>query len=164
MLLQSLPKTKTSASKVLLQKESMDGKIPVLSACGAETESGTFAVEVGSSAMKSRAVKVLAKAAAAHAGVVNCRELAVQSHVREHKTEAPSFGSELQGTSVAASPARQVRGCVEGCRTFRGEKVWPNPSVKRTRNGVAPGPRGRVVYPRPHGPGATPLRAAYLER
>ena len=34
----------------------------------------------------------------------------------------------------------------------------------RTRNGVAPGPRGRVVYPRPHGPGATPLRAAYLER
>ena len=40
----------------------------------------------------------------------------------------------------------------------------PNPSVKRTRNGVAPGPRGRVVYLRPHGPGATPLRAAYLER
>ena len=43
-------------------------------------------------------------------------------------------------------------------------RVLPNPSVKRTRNGVAPGPRGRVVYPRPHGPGATPLRAAYLER
>jgi len=49
------------------------------------------------------------------------------------------------------------------CPSLR-SAVRPNPSVKRTRNGVAPGPRGRVVYPRPHGPGATPLRAAYLER
>ena len=142
----------------------MDGKSPVLSACGAKTDTATFAVEVGSSVMKSRAVKVLAKAATAYAGVMNWQELAVQSHVRDHKTEAPSFGSEIQGSSVAASPARQVLGSAEGCRAFSGVKVWPNPSVKRTRNGVAPGPRGRVVYPRPHGPGATPLRAAYLER
>ena len=53
--------------------------------------------------------------------------------------------------------------CV-GSASVVARRVAPNPSVKRTRNGVAPGPRGRVVYPRPHGPGATPLRAAYLER
>ena len=142
----------------------MDGKSPVLSACGAKTGAAIFAVEIGRRAMKGRAVEVLAKVAAAHASVVNCQELAAQSRLREHKTEAPLFGRELQGSSVAASPARQDRGSSEGCRTFGGEKVWPNPSVKRTRNGVAPGPRGRVVYPRPHGPGATPLRAPYLAR
>ena len=37
MLLQSLPKPKSSASRLLLQKECIDGKIPVLSACGAKT-------------------------------------------------------------------------------------------------------------------------------
>jgi hypothetical protein len=37
---------------------------------------------------------------------------------------------------------------------------WPNPSFKRTANGVAPWPRGRVVYHRPRGQGATPLAAA----
>ena len=36
----------------------------------------------------------------------------------------------------------------------------PNRSFKRTRNGMALGPRGALVYPAPHGPRATPLRAA----
>ena len=36
----------------------------------------------------------------------------------------------------------------------------PNPTLKRTRNGMALGPRGRVVYLRPRGPSATPPRAA----
>ena len=44
------------------------------------------------------------------------------------------------------------------CRRQR--KVRPNTSFKRTHNGMAPGPRGRLVYHRPHGPGSTPLRAA----
>ncbi len=35
----------------------------------------------------------------------------------------------------------------------------PNPSLKRTANGVPPWPRGRVVYHRPRGQGATPLAA-----
>ena len=164
MPLQSLPKTKASASKRLLQKECMDGKSPVLSACGAKTESGTLAVEVGSRAMKSRAVKVLAKPAAAHAGVVICQELAVQSRALEHKTEAPSFRTEIQGSSVAASPARQDRGSPEGCRTFGGEKVGPNPSVKRSAIGRPPGPRAAVVYPASRGPGVLPLSPAYLQR
>ncbi len=42
----------------------------------------------------------------------------------------------------------------------RQRKVRPNTSFKRTRNGMAPGPRGRLVYHRPRGPGSTPLRAA----
>jgi catechol 2,3-dioxygenase-like lactoylglutathione lyase family enzyme len=36
----------------------------------------------------------------------------------------------------------------------------PNPSFKRTANGASPWPRGRVVYHRPRGQGATPLAAA----
>jgi hypothetical protein len=39
-------------------------------------------------------------------------------------------------------------------------RVRPNTSFKRTHNGMAPGPRGRLVYHRPRGPGSTPLRAA----
>ena len=41
-----------------------------------------------------------------------------------------------------------------------GSTAWPNPALKRTRNGLALGPRGRVLYLRPRGPSATPLRAA----
>ena len=36
----------------------------------------------------------------------------------------------------------------------------PNRSFKRTRNGMALGPRGALVYRAPHGPSATPPRAA----
>ena len=36
----------------------------------------------------------------------------------------------------------------------------PNPTLKRTRNGMALGTRGRVVYLRPRGPSAKPPRAA----
>ena len=32
----------------------------------------------------------------------------------------------------------------------------PNPSLKRSANGVPPGPRGRAVYHRPRGPAVTP--------
>ena len=35
----------------------------------------------------------------------------------------------------------------------------PNKSFNRTRNGMAPGPCSRLGHHRPHGPGATPLRA-----
>ena len=80
------------------------------------------------------------------------------------RTEAPSFGSELQGSSVAVSPARQVRGSAEGSRTFGGGKVWPNPSVKRSAIGRPPSPRSAVVYPALHGLGVLPLSPAYLER
>ena len=56
-------------------------------------------------------------------------------------------------------------GCSWGIHSRRHcPRVRPNPSVKRTRAGLAPGPRGLVVYRRPHGPGASPSRAAYLER
>ena len=45
-------------------------------------------------------------------------------------------------------------------RLIASEAVRPNPSFKRTANGVAPWPRGRAVYHRPRGQGATPLAAA----
>ena len=63
----------------------MDGKSPVLSACGAKTDAVTCAVEVGSRAIMSRAVEARAGAAAAHAGVVKFQELAVQSRALEQK-------------------------------------------------------------------------------
>jgi len=49
-------------------------------------------------------------------------------------------------------------------------QVWgspasgPNPSVKRSANGVAQGPRSALVYAAPRGPCATPSAPAYLER
>jgi hypothetical protein len=69
-----------------------------------------------------------------------------------------------RGTSEEQGVWRRKCGSLRSLSKRGPRRVLPNPSVKRTRNGVAPGPRGRVVYPRPHGPGATPLRAAYLER
>ena len=164
MLLQSLPKTKTSASNRLLQKERVDGKSPVLSACGAKTDAATFELEVGSRAMKSRAAEVLAQAAAAHVDAVNCQEPSAQSRVHEHKSPAPSFSTEMHGSAVGKPPARQVRGPTGGCRTFCGEKVWPNPSVKRSAIGRPPSPRAAVVYPASRGLGALPPSPAYLER
>jgi hypothetical protein len=43
--------------------------------------------------------------------------------------------------------------------------VTPNPSVKRSANGVPPGPRYRAgVHSLQRGPGAMPLSYAYLKR
>jgi hypothetical protein len=36
----------------------------------------------------------------------------------------------------------------------------PNPSLKRSVNGVALGPRGALVHHAPHGPSTTPLAPA----
>jgi hypothetical protein len=47
------------------------------------------------------------------------------------------------------------------CGCLRG---WPNPLVELTRYGIAPGPRGVLVYHPPRGPGAMPPRAAHRER
>jgi hypothetical protein len=42
--------------------------------------------------------------------------------------------------------------------------VLPNPSLERTRTGMAPWPRGRAVYHRPRGQGTTPALSAQLKR
>jgi hypothetical protein len=42
--------------------------------------------------------------------------------------------------------------------------VLPNPSLERTRTGMALGPRGVVVHHPPRGPSATPALAAQLKR
>ena len=163
MLLQPLPKTKTSASKRLQHLECTDGQSPVLSACGAKTGAATLAVEVGNNQMNRRPVRLR------QPQPLRLQEVKVKVHVArccgpEGNTRVVPFSTVSLGVLSIQSPARRVSACARRCRAFGGEKVWPNPSVKRTRNGVAPGPRGRVVYPRPHGPGATPSRAAYLER
>ena len=66
---------------------------------------------------------------------------------------APTSARSAAGQRGAHREATRI-----ACRRQR--KVRPNTSFKRTRNGVAPGPRGRLVYHRPRGPGSTPLRAA----
>ena len=141
----------------------MDGKSPVLSACGAKTWPATFALEVGSSQRNSRPVR-LRQTPPLLLHELKFKVLAALCGGSEGNTRVVLFSTVLLGLLSLQSPARRVSPCARRCRAFSGKKVWPNPSVKRTRNGVAPGPRGRVVYPRPHGPGATPLRAAYLER
>jgi len=48
----------------------------------------------------------------------------------------------------------------QGSPSVVARNALPNPSFKRTANGVSPWPRGRVGYHRPRGQGATPLAAA----
>ncbi len=55
---------------------------------------------------------------------------------------------------------KPVRGLVYASAERVGRGALPNPSFKRTANGASPWPRGRVVYHRPRGQGATPLAAA----
>ncbi len=69
------------------------------------------------------------------------------------------------GTSTAVSLLQRA-GCARLSKSFMqashsaSSAAGPNPSFKRTANGVSPWPRGRVVYHRPRGQGATPLAAA----
>ena len=71
---------------------------------------------------------------------------------------------EVQGNAVASASAVSLRPASR--RTLASTSGAshrtiepPNKSFNRTRNGAAPGPRCRLGHHRPHGPGATPLRA-----
>jgi hypothetical protein len=102
-----------------------------------------------------------------------------QSGVVEHKLCMKSTAAEyallvwLRVVQAVCTAVRYVPTSARSAASQRGEhrattgiaggfrcKVRPNTSFKRTRNGMAPGPRGRLVYHRPRGPGSTPLRAA----
>ena len=63
---------------------------------------------------------------------------------------------------VAAAGARLGVAGFKSRGTPRPKKrrVLSNPSLKRSANGVPPGPRGRFVYHRPRGPGVTPSSPA----
>ena len=84
-------------------------------------------------------------------------------HLFQLQRHASAFAAGQQGQGVAASAGTKL-GKVGGIIAFGAgswrQAVRPNTSFKRTRNGMAPGPRGRLVYHRPRGPGAMPLRAA----
>jgi hypothetical protein len=77
----------------------------------------------------------------------------VMQAVRTAVWYAPTSARSAAGQRGAHREATRI-----ACRRQR--KVRPNTSFKRTHNGMAPGPRGRLVYHRPRGPGSTPLRAA----
>jgi len=72
-----------------------------------------------------------------------------RSRPRSHAGQRPSLfaGWRSFGTRAVRGPRSFVVGAA------------PNPSFKWTANGVAPWPRGRVVYHRPRGQGTTPLAA-----
>jgi hypothetical protein len=78
-----------------------------------------------------------------------CVVQAVRTAVRYAPTSARS-----------AARLRKAHRAATGIACRRQRTVRPNTSFKRTHNGMAPGPRGRLVYHRPRGPGSTPLRAA----
>jgi hypothetical protein len=63
-------------------------------------------------------------------------------------------------SACSAARLRRAHRAATGIACRRQSTVRPNTSFKRTRNGMAPGPRGRLVYHRSRGPGSTPLRAA----
>jgi hypothetical protein len=62
----------------------------------------------------------------------------------------------FRGQSLSHSPP--------GYQRLSATRVLPNPSLERTRNGMAPWPRGAVVHVAPRGQGATPSSAAQLKR
>jgi hypothetical protein len=66
----------------------------------------------------------------------------------------------VPASSRSAALLHKAHRAATGIACRRQRTVRPNTSFKRTHNGMAPGPRGRLVYHRPRGPGATPLRAA----
>ena len=66
----------------------------------------------------------------------------------------------VPASSRSAARLRREHRAATGIACRRQRTVRPNTSFKRTHNGMAPGPRGRLVYHRPRGPGSTPLRAA----
>ncbi len=66
----------------------------------------------------------------------------------------------VPASSRSAARLRKAHRAATGIACRRQRKVRPNTSFKRTHNGMAPGPRGRLVYHRPRGPGSMPLRAA----
>ena len=72
-----------------------------------------------------------------------------------------AMSSQRERLAHQGSWAMQGRLTSPACPSRRAR---PNPSLERTRNGVAPWPRGALVHDAPHGQGATPLRAAQLKR
>ena len=66
----------------------------------------------------------------------------------------------VPASSRSVARLRKAHRAATGIACRRQSTVRPNTSFKRTHNGMAPGPRGRLVYHRPRGPGSTPLRAA----
>jgi hypothetical protein len=77
----------------------------------------------------------------------------------------------VAGRATGAASGRARAGCEarwrgqptqrkRGVPSAVARNALPNPSFKRTANGVSPWPRGRVGYHRPRGQGAPPLAAA----
>jgi hypothetical protein len=66
----------------------------------------------------------------------------------------------VPASSRSVARLRKAHRAATGIACRRQGTVRPNTSFKRTHNGMAPGPRGRLAYHRPRGPGSTPLRAA----
>jgi hypothetical protein len=75
----------------------------------------------------------------------------------------PQRPGRLMGASATSGVCafyKQGSGGIPRCRVEQGQEVPPNPSFKRTRNGMALCPRSAVGYPAPRGHSAMPLRAA----
>ena len=73
-------------------------------------------------------------------------------HEPQGRTEGPALDASRRSASQAKPGASSP--ALQRCH------MPPNRSFKRTRNGMALGPRGALVYAAPHGPSAMPLRAA----
>ena len=110
--------------------------------------------------------------------VARAERVAAVAHEVKDIEEASSSGrrgklwsatSGIRATAAKSGPQQRNRHLTPGTvGRLRGStmsafghksKVLPNTSLNRTRNGLSPGPRGRVLHHRPHGPGAKPPRA-----
>jgi len=104
-------------------------------------------------------------------GHVAVRRLAAVGHFGRHVLAAaqvsrpgvPYFEVTLAAGQVAVSCQRLLLlagfGCMRLARMAKPQGT-PNPSLKRSAIGRAPGPRGLRVYRRPRGPGTLPLSPA----
>ena len=97
-----------------------------------------------------------------------CRLIEWQPYPAWKQRGRSSLGAVLGQAVKATGPntARHRRfsqvsiSALQGGSLLRYQQAVPNPSLKRSANGVPPGPQGRAVYHRPRGPAVTPLSPA----
>ena len=90
---------------------------------------------------------------------------------RVRNPTAPSRGTAAVWLNSAApelarntQASGQRSSALQVLQSGHGPRVRPNPSLERTRTGMAPWPRARAVYHRSHGQRTTPALSAQLKR
>ena len=119
------------------------------------TSSQLAALQAGASASRDRQRPSLAASEPVCRGVLRVQH--AHGAAFTHKTPAVLCTWVSTSTTQAIVSGLQGAQCIRPALTHA---VLPNQSLNLTLLGIAPGPRSRAGYHRPHGPGPMPLRAS----